>query len=559
MMKKVFVLCALTSALAGCGKSEYSFEEVSNYTGNVGTPYGVYLERKSGERLNGTVVHKVGDQVLQSFKVTDGVVVGEWRELDQNGKLLVEGQLKNGAFVGPKKTWCKGEFASHLENVTTVYGDRHAEQRYDCASGLQTSDSTVIPGKDFRTANIRVGAQREWAVINGEQKLTLLETFASDGSGKLEGAVERYDYKGVLKERATYKNGQLDGVRETWWTMTDGSSRPASKESYNAGKKNGESEHYFSGGHWPVGTVEEKGSYAHDQQTGRWVRFTPGDVMVRDIDNPPDTSPMAMRLWDAAQGQIRSADWTNEVKDLDAFAYLVKGSHIDVNRRLHYEDSPLITVAADNVYDYLVSIGADPMGRDIKGNTRLMKCLDASSYTRCSVEHMVTLAGKEDLKAHNVYGDTALSLFCQKVDDLQRRRGAGQQSEALFKALLKGSEVNTVAYAGETPLHACMAQRNHTYAQALVAAGANLEARDIDGTTPLAAAFYESYDAAGTSHSITWSADRIKFVASFQGQSGFTFDSPVPLFGKSIRQIVLENGDTASAMLIDSLVGTAKG
>jgi hypothetical protein len=172
---------------------------------------------------------------------------------------------------------------------------------------------------------------------------------------------------------------------------------------------------------------------------------------------------------------------------------------------------------------------------------------------------MVTLAGKEDLKAHNVYGDTALSLFCQKVDDLQRRRGASQQSEALFKALLKGSEVNTVAYAGETPLHACMAQRNHTYAQALVAAGANLEARDIDGTTPLAAAFYESYDAAGTSHSITWSADRIKFVASFQGQSGFTFDSPVPLFGKSIRQIVLENGDTASAMLIDSLVGTAKG
>lgn len=558
-MKKVFVLCALTLALAGCGKSEYSFEEITSYTNNVGSPYALYLERKSGGRLNGTVVQKVGDQVLQSFKVIDGKVVGEWKEFDQNGNLLVEGQMKDGAFVGPKKTWCKGEFSSHLDNVTTIEGDRHAEQRYDCASGLQVGDSTVIPSKDFRTASIRVGAQRQWQVIDGAQKLTLLETFASDGSGKLDGAVERYDYKGVLKERATYKNGQLEGLRETWWVMTDGSSRPASKINYSAGKKNGDSELYFSGGNWPVGTVEEKGSYKDDQQVGRWVHYAAGGAQVRDVDSPPNTSPMAMRLWDAAHGQIRSSDWTYEVKDLDAFAYLVKGSNIDVNQRLHYEDSPLITVAADNAYDYLVSIGADPMGRDIKGNTRLMNCLDGSGYTKCSFDHMITLAGKEDLKARNVYGDTSLSMFCQKADDFQRRRGAGQQPEALFKALLKGSEVNAVAYAGETPLHACMAQRNHAYAQALVAAGANLDAMDIDGTTPLAAAFFNAYNSAGTSHSISWSADQIKFVASFQGKSGFTFDTAVPSFGKSIRQIVLENGDTASAMLIDSLVGTAKG
>lgn len=557
-MKKALVLCALTSALAGCGKSEYSFEEVTSYTDKVGSPYALYLDRKSGERLSGTVVHKVGDQVLQSFKVADGKVVGEWKEFDQNGKLLVEGQLKDGAFVGPKKTWCKGDLSTHLDNVSTVEGDRRALQSYDCASGLQVRDSLIIPSKDIRAGSIRVGPQREWAVINGEQKLTLLETFASDGSGKLDGAVERYDYKGVLKERATYKDGQLDGVRQTWWTMTDGTSRPASKVNYIAGKKNGDSEEYFSGGNWPAGTVEVKGSYKDDRESGLWLRYSVGGVQARNVDSPPDTSVMARRLVDASQGMIRSFDSVNEVKDLDAFAYLVKGSHIDINQRLNYDDSPLLTVAADNTYDYLVSIGADPMGRDIKGNTRLMKCLDGNGYPRCSLDHMIALAGKEDLKAHNLYGDTALSVFCDKADDLQRRRGAGPQLSLLFNALIKGSDVNAVAYAGETPLHACMEQRNHTYAQALVDAGANLDAKDINGTTPLAAAFFSGYNA-GPYHRVGWSADQIKFVAGFQGKSGFTFDTPVPLFGKSIRQIVLENGDTTSAMLIDSLVGSAKG
>jgi len=143
-MKKRFVLCALASALAGCN-SEYNFDEVTSYTGTVGSPHALYLERKSGERLNGTVVHKVGDRVLQAFKVEDGKVVGEWKEFDQDGKLLVEGQLQDGAFVGPKKTWCKGEFAEHLDNVITLEGGRRSEQHYDCATGLQVSDSTEIP------------------------------------------------------------------------------------------------------------------------------------------------------------------------------------------------------------------------------------------------------------------------------------------------------------------------------------------------------------------------------------------------------------------------------
>lgn len=556
-MKKRFVLCALASALAGCN-SEYNFDEVTSYTGTVGSPHALYLERKSGERLNGTVVHKVGDRVLQAFKVEDGKVVGEWKEFDQDGKLLVEGQLQDGAFVGPKKTWCKGEFAEHLDNVITLEGGRRSEQHYDCATGLQVSDSTEIPTVDFRKRAIRVGTQREWKVIDGQQKLTLLETFASDGSGKLDGLVEHYDYQGTLKDRATYKAGELDGVRETWTSFTDGTSVPATKVEYSAGKKNGLYEVYFIRG-WPAGTVSEKGSYKDDKQAGVWVNYQPGSAQVRDVDSPPDTSPMAMRLWDAAQGQARTSDWAKEIKDLDAFAYLLKSAGINVNQRLHYENKPLITVVADNAYDYLISVGADPMGRDINGNTRLMNCLAGSDYSSCSFAHMITLAGKEDLKAHNVYGDTALSVFCQKAGSLQRRRGAGQQPEALFQALLKGSDVNAKAYGGETALHACMAQRNHSYAEALVAAGADLNAADVDGTTPVAAAFFNSYNLAAAGQRVGWSENVIRFAASYQGKSDFTFDTPLAAFGKSIRQLVLENGDTASAMLIDSLVGTAKG
>ncbi|MNP75345.1 hypothetical protein D3C76_1723930 [compost metagenome] len=75
----------------------------------------------------------------------------------------------------------------------------------------------------------------------------------------------------------------------------------------------------------------------------------------------------------------------------------------------------------------------------------------------------------------------------------------------------------------------------------------------------MAAAFFNGYNLAAGGHRVSWSDNVIRFAASYQGKSDFTFDTPLAGFGKSIRQLVLENGDTASAMLIDSLVGTAKG
>lgn len=555
-MKKRFVLCALAAALAGCN-AEYSFDEVTTSSGAVGSPHALYLERKSGERLSGTVVHKVGERVLQSFKVEDGKVVGEWKAFDQDGRLLVEGQLKDGVFVGPKKTWCKGEHAEHLDSVDTLADGRLSTQRYDCASGLQISESTVIPSIDPRKRDVRVGEQRNWQVIDGEQKLTLRETFASDGSGKLDGPVEHYDYKGNLKDRGTYRNGELDGVYETWVSFTDGTTAQASKVTYSAGKTNGPAEHYFTQG-WPAGTVEQKGEYKDGKQVGVWVSYRAGGVSVQDFSNPPDTSPMGMRLWQAAQGNFRNADWTRAIADLDGFAYLVKSSGIDINQRLNHTGRPLITMAADNAYDLLVAAGADPRATDLQGNTRLMSCLKPLDSADCGFEHLIMLAGKEDLKARNLYGETALAMFCRRADDIDKRRGAGEQPQALFQALLKGSDVNAKAYGGETPLHQCMTQRNHRYAQALVAAGADLDAADINGITPLAAAFVKFYDV-GSNRVIQWSPELIRFVASYQGKGNFSFDAPLPGFGKSLRQLVLENGDTASAMLIDSLVGTAKG
>lgn len=94
--------------------------------------------------------------------------------------------------------------------------DRRSLQDYDCASGLQVRDSTILLADATRKHSARVGEQRTWQVVNGEQKLTLLETFAADGSDKLEGLVEHYNYQGVLVDRATYKDGALDGVFESW-------------------------------------------------------------------------------------------------------------------------------------------------------------------------------------------------------------------------------------------------------------------------------------------------------------------------------------------------------
>ncbi|WP_416769376.1 hypothetical protein ACMGT0_19670 [Pseudomonas sp. RHF3.3-3] len=549
-MKKRFSLCALALALAGCN-AEYTFDEISAKAGRLGSPHALYIEPQSGQPLNGTVTHKVGDQLLLSFKVENGRAVGEWKQFDPSGALLVEGQLKAGVFVGTRKTWCTGTFSRQLHELLTEEGGRSAVQTYDCATGLQVGDSTSLAGSE-----VRVGAQRKWRVIEGEQKLTLLETFASDGSGKLDGRVEHYDYKGDLKDRATYQNGVLNGVLETW-VDAQGTRVPRTKVTYSAGKKNGPSEIYFMRD-WPAGTVEEKGHYQDDLQVGVWTRYQFGEATVRDYDNPPNRTPMAERVWRASGGDHLTPDGSMALKDLDGFAYLLKSSGIDINQRLTDQDRPLITSAAESAYDYLVAEGADPMGRDGEGNTRLMSCLGPLHFLNCSLGHMITLAGKEDLKAHNAYGDTALSLFCRRTEKLLRRRNTGDQIQELFQALLNGSDINAKAYGGETPLHACMAERDLSFAQALAAAGADLDATDLNGTTPLAAAFLKDYRERASGHTIRWSEDRIRVVASYQGKASFSFDTPVPVFGKSLRQLMLENGDTASAMLIDSLVGTVK-
>jgi antitoxin component YwqK of YwqJK toxin-antitoxin module len=554
-MKKLLLLSAIALALSGCGKSEYTFKEVSALNDRVGSPYGVYRVRETDKPANGTIVNKVGDVVLQSFKVEDGRVVGEWKEYDKDGKLLVEGNFKDGNFVGPKKDYCKGQNSQNLSNESIRETDRFSNHVYDCATGLQIKDTTLTLG-DSRTSK-RIGAQREWVILDGKQTLNLLETFAQDGSGKLDGPVEHYDYKGVMTDRATYKDGELYGLKEEWRVLTDGTPIPSSKVHYQAGKREGDAEYYFLGGVWPAGTVSEKGVFKGDKKIGNWVEYRAGSASVQDFDHLADESAMAERVMAMAQGtRYFSGAKANEVEDLNALAYLIKGSQVDINRRLTLHNAPVITRAADNAYDYLLSVGADPMGRDINGNTRLMYCINGNEL-RCSVEHMIMLTAKEDLKAANEYGSTALTAFCDNASDLERNYGADKTLE-VFHALIKGSDINARTYGKETPLHKCMAQRNHVYAQELVAAGADLNAKDVSGVTPVQMVFFSSYTL-DSFRRFGWTPDAIKFAASFQGKSDFSFDTPVSGFDKSIRQIVLESGDTKTAMLIDSLVGTAKG
>lgn len=554
-MKKLLLLSAITVALSGCGKSEYTFNEVSALNDRVGSPYGVYRVRETDKPANGTIINKVGDVVLQSFNVEDGRVVGEWKEFDKDGKLLVEGNFKDGNFFGPKKDYCKGQNSQNVSSESILETDRYINHIYDCATGLQIRDTALTLG-DSRTSK-RIGAQREWVILDGKQTLNLLETFAQDGSGKLDGPVEHYDYKGVMIDRATYKDGELYGLKEEWRVLRDGTQISASKVNYQAGKREGDAEYYFLGGIWPAGTVAEKGMYKGDKKVGRWVSYNAGSAFVQDFDHQADDSAMASRVLEMAQGTRNIfTNKPNEVNDLNALAYLIKGSQVDINRRLTFRNTPVITLAADNAYDYLLSVGADPMGRDINGNTRLMYCIKGNDR-RCSAEHMIMLTTKEDLKATNAYGTTALIEFCDNAADLERNYGS-DKTLAVFQALIKGSDINARTYGKETPLHKCMALKNHVYALELVAAGADLNVKDVLGTTPVQMVFYTSYSL-DNFRQFGWSSDVIKFAASFQGKSDFSFDTPVPGFDKTIRQIVLENGDTKTAMLIDSLVGTAKG
>lgn len=537
-MKKIIAVAVVAASLAGCGKSEYMFNEVEilpGPNGYEGNPKAFYVEKKSGNAVTGTIKKMAGDKVVLQFNVKDGKVVGDWQEFTQDGHPKVTGKVENQAWVGEWKSYCAGEQQDTASIVRLAEGNRTVSKTFDCATGLQANESAFITDEQGRVR--KVGTEREWLIKDGKQIPTRMETYAEDGSGQLEGISEKYSVIGQLVERANYKSGQLNGTYETWYAYKDGGTQLKSRVNYANSRKDGESITYREKP-WPDGTVEIKESYKDGVADGIVISYS--DSAVHAFGKSENN-----RQIESLVNAARSS-----VVDLDSFDYLFKNSGIDIGDKLG-TNGPLIVVAGENAYSLLVGkYGADVNGSDATGKTRLDACFEFNTIA-CSYEHMMVLAQKQDLKHKDGYNRQPLGNFCRNVGLVIDRLGADKAIK-LADALVKGSDINNRDLDGQTALHGCMQSRNQELISKLTAAGADLNLADYEGTTPPQMLFFTHYRVGGEKN-VAWSPEVVKLAASYQGESTYRLNQPLATFNRSIKDLMLENGDAANAKLVDSL------
>lgn len=546
-MKKLIAVAIVAASLAGCGKSEYLFSDLEilpGPNGHEGNSRAIYVKKKGGDVVTGTVKKMVGDKVVLEFNVEDGKVVGDWKEFTLDGKPKVIGKVENQAWVGEWKSFCADENSETADLVRVTNGNRITSKNFDCATGLQTEEASVIADDTGRGRTKKVGVNRLWGIKDGKQIQLAYVSYAEDGSEQFDGVTEKYTEFGQLVERVNYKSGQPNGLSETWYAYTDGATQLKSRVNYVNGKKSGEYIEYRSRP-WPEGIVEFKSTYRDGAQEGQKTSYSNGDAHTTESMK---SNPLADKLVGMARGDNNSG--ANKVKDLDGFDYLIESSKIDINDKLG-ADGPLVVVAGENAYSLLVEkYGADVNAENINGKTRLDACFEFAR-TKCSYEHMALLANKQNLKHKDGYNRQPLANFCRNAKVITSEIGK-EQSLKLVDLLIKGGDVNNTDLDNQTALHGCMQSRNPEIIEKLIAAGADLNVADYEGTTPAQMIFFSEYQLGGQKIA-DWNGDVIKLAAKYQDQSGFRLSQPLATFNRSIKDLMLEKGDTENARLVDSL------
>ena len=209
---------------------------------------------------------------------------------------------------------------------------------------------------------------------------------------------------------------------------------------------------------------------------------------------PPSNTPPAIAVpkdsdIPAATKEALAGKSTRDgyVADVESLKYLLQASDIDLNKPLVAEAELPVHYVAENAYDMLVSLGADPLKTTAEGNTRLMMCLK-NAWRDCSDAHFDQLLALSNAKTANLFGNTPLHELCKSNSLTKERPELGQR-------LIASQDINAVNYAGQTALHYCITQRDKTVANALIAAGADLDIRD--GYRAVAAALVADPDVDG--------------------------------------------------------------
>lgn len=544
-MRKLLLPGAIAMIISGCGG--YDAKDLKSSDGERFTPTSRYAERDGGKPANGDVTRTENGVKTLEFSVKDGRVDGKWIGRDEQGNLTQDLELRAGDFVGTSTLYCtsKGDEKKPSRTVVIKSGVR-TDTTFDCATGFSLRQIVKVDDRGQPNHNHNVGEQKAWQIVDGKQVLRGVERYASDGSGKLEGLSEVYFPNGAIGVRKEYKAGELNGRSEEYSQLEGGTSRLSEANNYANGKRSGEQLRYFPAP-FPEGTVKERQEVENDSEK-TLTTFTYGKANVYVRGGTDD-----YQLVKLLQGQQQG--YASQVPDLQGLEYLLTNRKVDINAPLDQQGNAPIHVAAENAYELMLTLGADASKQTFNGQNRLMRCL--TNEINCSADHVLRLAAEPAAKQVDLYGNTPLHLLCRSAKFMGFRED--MRADERLLGLIANQDVNAKDYQGKTALHYCM-KKNPQFIDPLVAAGADLDAADFAGITPMHVLFLRETDLetiGASAYQVSWSQASVENAGRLMAHSKFRFDAPFPGFPQGLKQLMIENGDAQSAMTAERVTPKA--
>ncbi len=392
--------------------------------------------RDGGEPVTGTVVKRGADgRVLSRTDYVDGLPAGRLEEWYESGQQKTERTVKlerrpAGAVlvsVGRDRRWC--------ENGTL---ERDGEYDADAAP-IGAHREWTCSGKPLGEAEHPAGEFKRW------QELASGETT-------------------LIEEGTRAEGGGLEGVHRTFFP----DARPRVVESWKDGQLDGTYEKYLADG-----TLAESGRYEAGRRVGEWRERLGRDEILWDYDPDNFNAPEVAGPFMQAAGIDPDEQYGRLVEfqvDAAAITDLVKQGRMDVKKKLDVGRTPYSEFKTwDWTYPYvrasraatplLRELGADPGATDSKQRSRLHYCVN-SLYQTCSPEDVQELIRFGlDVKRADSAGNTPLHLLLQ-LHQVPESPGARRWRQATLADL-------------------------EPTMQALLAAGADVDAVNHDGVTPL--------------------------------------------------------------------------
>lgn len=459
---------AIGFGLSGCTKEhEITDDELASYM------FSSDAFKVDGKPFSGRLVYKEGDQVQVTIELDDGYPDGKLETFHPNGKL--ESRTEQKWDPEKRKVLLDGETVSWNDEGVMVerrVAKMNVDRRHErwCDNGDRKELIEYKDGEQHK--------REEWHCETGNQALSR----QYDADGKLHGEQKAWSVDGTLIEHSNYVAGAFDGLQQEWHA----NGRERLKATFAGGKPTGQHEKWDESG-----TLTESGMYSPDgEKNGVWLEgygtptqvhygpdgfINPGvnQTYVRALTRP-DAKAVSFML---DEGQVKVDDALPASYNGDPSA---SGFSFPV-RQWTYS----VVVAAPELLQTLVDRGADINQADSQGTTRLLRCADNFSAERnrygnpCAPEQLdaiITLGGRADVA--DLAGRDPLNRLLDISESAERswNRVNVPAREARVAALQKlvaaGADPNAADAEGYTPLVRALKARRTDLVRALLSAGA---------------------------------------------------------------------------------------